>query len=81
MNQLPPTPDSRLKTQGQNQGRATICVSSQVGCAVDCQFCMTALLGVQRNLTAGEIVGQVCALLKDQKVRRRESGSTSFSWE
>jgi len=54
--------------QGQNQGRSTICVSSQVGCAVDCQFCMTALLGVKRNLTAGEIVGQVCAVLKDQKV-------------
>jgi 23S rRNA (adenine2503-C2)-methyltransferase len=35
---------------------------------VDCQFCLTALLGVKRNLTAGEIVGQVCAVLKDQKV-------------
>jgi len=49
-------------------GRSTICISSQVGCAVDCQFCLTALLGVQRNLTAGEIVGQVCAVLKDQNV-------------
>ena len=39
-----------------------------MGCAVDCQFCLTALLGVKRNLTAGEIVGQVCAVLKDQKV-------------
>ena len=48
--------------------RATICVSSQVGCAVDCQFCLTALLGVKRNLSAGEIAGQVCAVLKDQKV-------------
>jgi 23S rRNA (adenine2503-C2)-methyltransferase len=48
--------------------RATICVSSQVGCAVDCQFCLTALLGVKRNLTAGEIVGQVCAVLREQKV-------------
>jgi 23S rRNA (adenine2503-C2)-methyltransferase len=45
--------------------RATICVSSQVGCAVECQFCLTALLGVQRNLTAGEIVGQVCAVLNN----------------
>jgi len=51
-----------------NWDRATICVSSQVGCAVDCQFCLTAQLGVKRNLTAGEIVGQVCAVLKDQKV-------------
>ncbi|HKS74440.1 MAG TPA: 23S rRNA (adenine(2503)-C(2))-methyltransferase RlmN [Terriglobales bacterium] len=48
--------------------RATICISSQVGCAVDCQFCLTALLGVKRNLTAGEIAGQVCAVLRDQKV-------------
>ncbi len=52
----------------QKPGRSTICISSQVGCAVDCQFCLTALLGVKRNLTAGEIVGQVCAVLKDQKV-------------
>jgi 23S rRNA (adenine2503-C2)-methyltransferase len=56
------------KEQGQNPGRSTICISSQVGCAVDCQFCLTALLGVKRNLTAGEIVGQVCAVLKDQRV-------------
>ena len=48
--------------------RATICISSQVGCAVDCQFCLTALLGVKRNLSAGEIVGQVCAVLKNQGV-------------
>jgi 23S rRNA (adenine2503-C2)-methyltransferase len=48
--------------------RATICVSSQVGCAVDCQFCLTALLGVKRNLTAGEIVGQVLRVLTDQGV-------------
>ena len=48
--------------------RGTICISSQVGCAVDCQFCLTALLGMKRNLSAGEIVGQVCAVLKDQKV-------------
>ena len=48
--------------------RATICVSSQVGCAVDCQFCLTALLGVKRNLTAGEIIGQICAVLNEQRV-------------
>src|SRR5215470_17255607 len=48
--------------------RATICVSSQVGCAVNCQFCLTALLGVKRNLSAGEIVGQVIAVLRDQDV-------------
>jgi 23S rRNA (adenine2503-C2)-methyltransferase len=48
--------------------RATICVSSQVGCAVDCRFCLTAALGVKRNLTAGEIVGQVIAVLNDRQV-------------
>jgi 23S rRNA (adenine2503-C2)-methyltransferase len=53
---------------GRRFDRATICVSSQLGCAVNCQFCMTALLGVQRNLTAGEIVGQIFAVLKDHQV-------------
>ncbi len=49
--------------------RATICVSSQVGCAVNCQFCLTAKLGLQRNLTAGEIAGQVVAVLERHAVR------------
>jgi 23S rRNA (adenine2503-C2)-methyltransferase len=48
--------------------RATICVSSQVGCAVNCQFCLTAKLGLQRNLTAGEIAGQVVSVLDRQGV-------------
>jgi 23S rRNA (adenine2503-C2)-methyltransferase len=39
-----------------------------VGCAVDCQFCLTALLGVKRNLTAGEIVGQVGCVLRDRRL-------------
>lgn len=56
------------ETCNRRWNRATICVSSQVGCAVDCHFCLTALLGVKRNLTAGEIVGQVCAVLRDQNV-------------
>ena len=43
--------------------RATICVSSQIGCAVNCQFCLTARLGLQRNLSAGEIAGQVVSVL------------------
>jgi len=49
--------------------RATICISSQVGCAVNCQFCLTAKLGMRRNLTAGEIAGQVSAVLNRQNVR------------
>ena len=48
--------------------RATICVSSQVGCAVNCKFCFTALLGVKRNLEAGEIVGQIAAVLRERGV-------------
>ncbi|MGC9225210.1 MAG: 23S rRNA (adenine(2503)-C(2))-methyltransferase RlmN [Terracidiphilus sp.] len=52
-----------------NWSRATICVSSQIGCAVNCQFCLTAKLGLQRNLTAGEIAGQVVAVLARQSAR------------
>jgi 23S rRNA (adenine2503-C2)-methyltransferase len=48
--------------------RATICISSQVGCAVNCQFCLTAKLGIRRNLTAGEIAGQVTAVLNRHNV-------------
>jgi 23S rRNA (adenine2503-C2)-methyltransferase len=48
--------------------RGTICVSSQVGCAVNCKFCFTALLGVKRNLSVGEIVGQISAVLRDQGI-------------
>ena len=54
---------------GSERRRATICVSSQVGCAVNCQFCLTAKLGIQRNLSAGEIAGQVVAVLKRQRVK------------
>jgi 23S rRNA (adenine2503-C2)-methyltransferase len=55
-----------LRVQGTGSGtprqHATICVSSQVGCAVNCDFCLTARLGLQRNLSAGEIAGQVLAV-------------------
>lgn len=43
----------------------TVCLSSQTGCAVDCAFCVTGRLGGGRNLTAGEIVGQLYAVLDD----------------
>ena len=55
-----PTPPRKKRSEGY---RATICVSSQAGCAVNCQFCLTAKLGLQRNLTRGEIAGQVIAVL------------------
>jgi 23S rRNA (adenine2503-C2)-methyltransferase len=44
------------------EDRTTLCVSSQVGCPLDCVFCETAKGGFGRNLTAGEIIDQVCAL-------------------
>src|SRR5450755_2495378 len=46
--------------------RDTICISSQVGCPVDCKFCLTALMGLERNLSAGEIVGQVLRVAADR---------------
>ena len=57
------------EAEGEGAQRATICVSSQVGCAVNCQFCFTAKLGLQRNLSAGEIAGQVIAVLDQQAVQ------------
>lgn len=44
--------------------RVTLCISSQVGCAMGCTFCATGSMGIRRNLTAGEIVGQVLAVLR-----------------
>ncbi|MGC1619031.1 MAG: 23S rRNA (adenine(2503)-C(2))-methyltransferase RlmN [Candidatus Acidiferrum sp.] len=52
-----------------SDGRQTICISTQAGCAVDCQFCLTAQLGLIRNLTAGEIVAQVLLPLEEHKER------------
>ena len=49
------------------ENRQTICISTQAGCAVDCHFCLTATLGLIRNLTAGEIVGQVLVALEDRR--------------
>ncbi|MGD0129485.1 MAG: 23S rRNA (adenine(2503)-C(2))-methyltransferase RlmN [Terriglobia bacterium] len=48
--------------------RVTLCLSSQAGCAVDCRFCFTALLGLQRNLSAGELLGQVLAVVKAREI-------------
>jgi 23S rRNA (adenine2503-C2)-methyltransferase len=55
-----------------SEGRQTICISTQVGCAVDCQFCLTAQLGLIRNLTAGEMVAQVLLPLKEME--EKETG-------
>jgi 23S rRNA (adenine2503-C2)-methyltransferase len=63
--------------------RGTLCISSQVGCALDCAFCSTAQQGFNRNLTAAEIVGQVWLanrlLESDDSIRRiaGEEGTSS----
>ena len=46
--------------------RDTLCISTQVGCAIGCLFCVTGRLPMQRNLSAGEIVGQILALQSDR---------------
>jgi len=50
-----------------SEGRQTICISTQAGCAVDCHFCLTAQLGLVRNLTAGEMLAQVLIALEDHR--------------
>jgi 23S rRNA (adenine2503-C2)-methyltransferase len=57
-----------------SEGRQTICVSTQAGCAVDCQFCLTAQLGLIRNLTAGEILAQILWPLQDMAERGAAAG-------
>jgi len=52
-----------------SEGRQTICISTQAGCAVDCHFCLTAQLGLIRNLTAGEILAQVLLPLQEHKTQ------------
>ncbi|MGL4564256.1 MAG: 23S rRNA (adenine(2503)-C(2))-methyltransferase RlmN [Halioglobus sp.] len=55
-------------------GRATLCVSSQVGCSLDCSFCSTGKQGFQRDLTAAEIIGQVWLAIKSYDAFRSGSG-------
>jgi 23S rRNA (adenine2503-C2)-methyltransferase len=52
--------------------RATVCVSCQVGCAVGCAFCATGLMGLARNLGAGEMVAQVVGAAREARRRGRE---------
>ena len=49
------------------ENRQTICISTQAGCAVDCHFCLTATLGLIRNLSPDEIVGQVLVALEENR--------------
>src|SRR3989304_4796067 len=50
--------ESAERTSGSEQ-RLTLCLSTQVGCPLDCKFCATGTMGFLRNLTAGEIIDQV----------------------
>jgi 23S rRNA (adenine2503-C2)-methyltransferase len=61
--------ETEERDPGRGWKRATLCVSSQIGCAVNCGFCLTARLGLQRNLTAGEIAGQVVEVFARHGVR------------
>jgi len=57
--------------------RGTLCISSQVGCALDCAFCATGAQGFNRNLTAAEIIGQVWHV--NQILPRRENDDADFA--
>ncbi|HYL63565.1 MAG TPA: 23S rRNA (adenine(2503)-C(2))-methyltransferase RlmN [Candidatus Methylomirabilis sp.] len=59
-----------------SEGRQTICISTQAGCAVNCQFCLTAQLGLIRNLTAAEIVGQVLVALEENRPAHQQTQET-----
>ena len=58
-------------------GRGTLCISSQVGCALDCAFCATGAQGFNRNLTAAEIIGQV--FVANSELPRRDNGEPAVT--
>ena len=58
-------------------GRGTLCISSQVGCALDCAFCATGAQGFNRNLTAAEIIGQV--YVANSELPRRDNGEPAVT--
>lgn len=52
-----------------DEGRNTLCISSQVGCAMACEFCLTGTFQLTRNLSTAEIINQVCAIRRDVDIR------------
>ena len=58
-------------------GRGTLCISSQVGCALDCAFCATGAQGFNRNLTSAEIIGQV--FVANKELPRRDNGDPAVT--
>ena len=55
-----------------SNGRYTLCISTQVGCAMQCKFCLTATMGFKRNLKTSEIVGQVLFVNRELLAKRKE---------
>ncbi len=72
-----PKPSSIEAVYMPSERRQTICISTQAGCAVDCQFCLTAQLGLIRNLTPGEIIAQVLLPLKEASERHLRPASSA----
>ncbi len=69
-------PEEVFDAEGERiRHRYTFCISTQAGCPVNCQFCMTALLGLKRSLEAGEIVGQVLTLMREHGLRAGDAGA------
>lgn len=62
-----------------SEGRQTICISTQAGCAVDCQFCLTAQLGLIRNLTSAEILAQILLPLSDMAARSKDDSADALA--
>jgi 23S rRNA (adenine2503-C2)-methyltransferase len=64
-----PDGDSVESVYMEQSGRVTLCVSSQVGCALNCDFCLTGKMGFVRHLEVGEILGQVALIQRDRALR------------
>src|SRR5574340_1213800 len=63
--------------------RRTICISTQVGCPLKCAFCLTGIAGYGRNLTAGEILGQVAVVMEERRTvetHPHRRGEDPFPW-
>jgi 23S rRNA (adenine2503-C2)-methyltransferase len=58
-----------LKSDPDGEGRLTICISSQIGCLMGCGFCETAKIGFKRNLSAGEILDQICHIRRESALK------------
>jgi 23S rRNA (adenine2503-C2)-methyltransferase len=66
---------------GQENSRKTICISTQVGCAMGCKFCASGLEGLKRNLSAGEIVHQLIHVCRQEDVRTPRAHAELVSFD